>query len=122
MKIKPLYIYGVVVIAGLAVLLFFTSRDNENITADKMPQDDIHKQFNTEQPPGKGNVAPEFYQQLEILRKEVEKTPDDTARVKEYADYLTAAHQFDSAVPYYEQILSKNPKRTDIYFALTYIY
>ncbi len=39
-----------------------------------------------------------------------------------YADYLTAAHQFDSAIPVYEEILAKNPKRTDVYFALTFIY
>jgi len=124
MKIKPLYIYGILIGAALVVLLFFTTRDNgsKDIVNEQMPQDDVHRQFKNDQPPDRSNVSPQFYQELEELRKEVEKNPDDTTKLKEYADYLTAAHQFDSAVPLYEQVLSKNPRRTDIYFALTFIY
>ena len=123
MKIKPLYIYGTLAVAAIIFLIFFTSRDNgESAITDQMPQDEIHKQMENETPPGKGNVSNEFYQQLEMLRKDVEENPADTAKLMRYADYLTAAHQFDSAIPVYEEILAKNPKRTDVYFALTFIY
>jgi len=123
MKIKPLYIYGILAVAAILFLIFFTSRSGSesNLTED-MPQDEIHKQMNTETPPGKGNVSDEFYRQLEMLRKDVEENPSDTAKLMSYADYLTAAHQFDSAIPVYQEILAKNSRRTDVYFALTFIY
>jgi tetratricopeptide (TPR) repeat protein len=124
MKIKPIYIYGVLALAALFVLIFLTDRgtDEPGIAGEGMPQDDIHKQFQTDQMPGKGNVSGEFYQQMEALRQDVEKNPNDTTKLKAYADYLTAAHQYDSAIPIYEQILTQDPRRTDIHFALTFIY
>jgi tetratricopeptide (TPR) repeat protein len=123
MKIKPVYIYGILALGALFVLLFLTNQgsDEPGLSGNKMPQDDVHKQFN-DTPPGKGNVSGEFYAELEKLRKDVEKDPNDTAKIKAYADYLTAAHQFDGAIPLYEEILDKNPRRTDIYFSLTFVY
>lgn len=123
MKIKPIYIYIAIAVAAVLFLILFTGRENEKPEmSENMPQDDIHKQFNQEQPPGKGNVSEEFYRQLEMMRKEVEENPGDTSRLMKYADYLTAAHQFESAIPLYQEILDRNSKRTDVYFALTYIY
>lgn len=123
MKIKPIYIYIAIAVAAVLFLILFTGRENEKPEmSENMPQDDIHKQFNQEQPPGKGNVSEEFYRQLEMMRKEVEENPGDTSRLMKYADYLTAAHQFESAIPLYQEILDRDSKRTDVYFALTYIY
>jgi tetratricopeptide (TPR) repeat protein len=122
MKIKPIYAYGALAVAALVVLIFFTQQDTDKPVTGSMPQDDIHKQFKNEQIPGKENISPEFYQQLEVLRLDVEKNPDDTTKLKAYADYLTAAHQFDAAIPVYQEILIRDPRRTDIYFALTFIY
>jgi tetratricopeptide (TPR) repeat protein len=121
MKIKPIYIYSILAIGALFVLLFLTNQgsDEPGLAGNIMPQDDVHKQFND---PGKGNVSPDFYQELETLRRQVEQSPEDTSKLKAYADYLTAAHQFDGAIPVYEQILSVDKKRTDVYFALTFIY
>jgi cytochrome c-type biogenesis protein CcmH/NrfG len=121
MKIKPLYIYGILAVAAVLVLIFLTNRQEEP-SVNNMPQDDVHSQFRNNQVPGKENISGEFYQQMEALRLDVEKNPDDTTKLKAYADYLTAAHQFDSALPVYQEILDKDPERTDIYFALTFIY
>jgi tetratricopeptide (TPR) repeat protein len=123
MKFKLLYIYGILLVAALFVLLFLTSQSGEDQPmVNRMPQDDVHKQFQNNTPPGKDNISNEFYQQLEELKLEVEKNPSDTMKLKAYGDYLTAAHQFNAAVPVYEEILAKDPRRTDIYFALTFIY
>lgn len=123
MKIKPLYIYTILIIIALIVLVFMTQTGDNSDTAvmENVPQDSIHQQFRN-QSPGKGNVSDEFYQTMETLRRKVEADPDDTTALKEYADYLTAAHQFDGAIPVYQEILKKNDKRTDVYYALTFIY
>lgn len=123
MKIKTLYIYGILAVILIAALLFVVTSQNQTqkLATQNMPQDSAHKQLNNK-PPDKNNVSPQFYQELEVLRKDVEKNPKDTLKLRQYADYLTAAHQFDGAIPAYEDILSVNPKRTDIYFALTFIY
>jgi tetratricopeptide (TPR) repeat protein len=123
MKFKPLHVYAVLAVAALFVLIFLTNQgtDESGLSGSKMPSDEVHQQFQEEQP-GHGNVSSEFYAQLEEVRKQVEKNPNDTAKLKEYGDYLTAAHQFDAAIPVFEEILSKDPRRTDVYFALTFIY
>jgi tetratricopeptide (TPR) repeat protein len=57
-----------------------------------------------------------------MLKEEVEENPKDTLKIREYADFLSAAHQPDEAINYYYNILSVNPKRSDILFSLAYIY
>jgi tetratricopeptide (TPR) repeat protein len=124
MKIKPIYIYGSVVVLAIIFLVFFTSRNDsnipENVQNNQMPDDDIHKGL--QQPPGKDNVSSEVKRHLEMLKKEVEENPKDTLKMREYADFLSAAHQPDEAITYYNNILNVNPKRSDVLFSLAYIY
>ncbi len=124
MKIKPIYIYGSVVVLAIIFLVFFTSRNDsnipENVQNNQMPDDDIHKGL--QQPPGKDNVSSEVKRHLEMLKKEVEENPKDTLKMREYADFLSAAHQPDEAIIYYNNILNVNPKRSDVLFSLAYIY
>lgn len=124
MKLKPVYIYGGVVILAIIFLIFFSpnkdSGTSESAQSNQMPNDDIHKGL--QQPPGKNNVSSEVKRHLEMLKKAVEENPKDTLKMREYADFLSAAHQPDEAVSYYNDILKVNPKRPDVLFSLAYIY
>lgn len=56
------------------------------------------------------------------LKQAVDNNPKDTIKLKEYADFLAAAHKMDEAIQIYDRILKIDPKRTDIYFAVTLLY
>ncbi len=58
---------------------------------------------------------------MDMLKKEVEANPKDTAKIKEYADFIAAAHKPEQAIPYYEKILKVDPRRNDILFSLSMI-
>jgi len=128
MNIKPLYLYGGIAVVAIAFLIFFTTKeDNEipvNINQKEMPEDDIHKGLENpvQNPPGKENVSGEIKHQMEKLKEEVEANPGDTLKVREYADLLAAAHRSEEAVIYYYTILNINPRRTDILNKLAFIY
>ncbi len=126
MKIRPLYIYVALVILAF-VILFFASQNNDSssevpssISGKEMPKDAVHEGL-TENPSG-ANVSKEFKAKMEALKKEVDANPNDTLKMREYADLLTASHQPNKALPYYQKILNKDPKRKDILFSLTFIY
>lgn len=129
MKFKLAYLY-VVLGLGVIVTLFYLSRndtskvENNGIAGEQVPNDEVHKglQDPTKQNPSKSNVSAEVYQKMEALKKDVDANPNDTSRMKAYADFMTAAHKPDEALPYYEKILNSNPKRNDILFNLAMIY
>jgi tetratricopeptide (TPR) repeat protein len=125
MKFKTWYIYIIVVIAAAAVLVFVTSdQKTKQTTETQMPQDEIHKGLKdqTGKSPGKGNVSQEAIHQMEMLKKAAEENPDDTLKLREYADFLAQAHQQDEAIKEYEKILKKDPKRTDILTSIAFIH
>lgn len=130
MKFKLIYLYGVVLVAAVVLLIFFsrgkdsnpdpetTSFQNENI-----PDDDIHNQLKMQESnPTKDNVTENFHKRMGELKQAVENNPDDTLKLKEYADFLAAAHKTEEAIRMYDRILKINPKRTDIYFSITLLY
>ena len=131
MKFKPLYFYGLVLVAVVIILVVVTQQDNveENlsdnkISTEEMPQDDVHSQFRNESndSPSKENLSEEYHQKLAELKKTVEQNPSDTLAIRQYADYLAAAHQNDEAVSNYSKILEIDPSRIDILFNLSFIY
>ncbi|HSP88708.1 MAG TPA: tetratricopeptide repeat protein [Ignavibacteriaceae bacterium] len=128
MKIKPIYLYGGILVLAAAFLFFFTSKNNSidagNIETNEMPDDDIHKDLKnpTQKPPGKENVSTEVKHQLDMLKKSVDENPKDTLKMREYADLLAAAHHPEEAVIYYYQVLNINPRRTDILASLAFVY
>jgi tetratricopeptide (TPR) repeat protein len=130
MKFKPVYLYGLLLIAVIAVIIIATNqRDNkiaamEDIANKEMPQDDVHKNIGKDNPMmhGKVKVNEEVKKQMEEMKAAVDSNPNDTTKVREYADFLLAAHKPDEAIPYYEMILKKDPQRSDIRFSLTFIY
>jgi len=135
-KIKPLYIYlaGIV----LCIILFYIAspKGNKNVSASsmsaspgdvsnqQMPDDSIHKGLMNPiaQKPSKDNVMGSIMQHMEELKNDVEKHPNDTLKMREYADFLNEAHQKDQAIIYYQKILKKDPKRIDILTSLVFIY
>jgi tetratricopeptide (TPR) repeat protein len=123
MKIKLIYIYGVIILVAALYLIFFTGKDHANTSNNsnkEMPQDDIHKGLT--QSPNKENVEENVKHQLDMLKKEVDKNPKDTLAIREYADILAAAHKPDQAIIYYNKVLNVNPARTDILFSLAFVY
>jgi tetratricopeptide (TPR) repeat protein len=130
MKFKPIYLYGILAIVAIAVLIIISVQDNSNptdvsISNDQtMPDDDVHKQLKSQMnnSPGKENVSEEYNKKLADLKDAVEKNPDDTLAMRNYADFLSASHKMNEAIPLYEKILEINPKRADIYFSLALIY
>lgn len=128
MKIKPLYLYGVLGIIIIVILIISIQQVNENSESFKnfnnMPPDDIHKGLNNSmnQNPGSSNVTAETKLKLEELRIAYEKNPDDSVKLLEYADFLLSSHRPDEAIPLYEKLLRIDPLRIDAMFALTSIY
>lgn len=125
MKFKPLYLYGGIAVLAIIFLFFFTSpKDESKDMNNVMPEDEIHKELKNpvQNPPGKENVSEGIKHQMEMMKKEVEENPDDTLKIREYADLLTAAHRSEEAVIYYYNILNINPRRIDIINSLAFIY
>ena len=130
MKFKPIYLYGVVALIAIAILIIVAIQENSNSTdiilSDEqvMPDDDVHKQLKNQMnnSPGKENVSEEYRKRLTELKEAVDKNPSDTLAMRNYADFLSASHKLNEAIPYYEKIIEINPKRADIYFSLALIY
>lgn len=129
MKIKPVYIYGVLTIFVVLILTIssWNSSSGDEVisdTSNKMPADDLHNNLhnNLNQSPGSSNVTSETFHKLEELKDKFESMPDDTLRIREYADFLVMAHKHTEAIPLYEKILREDSNRIDILFSLTFIY
>jgi tetratricopeptide (TPR) repeat protein len=126
MKFRPLYAYLSLILILIVLLVVFTRKNSSQSTADianqEMPNDDIHKGLKNGESPNKSNVSADIIRKMEELKKEAEDNPNDTLKVKEYADFLTEAHKPDEAIKYYQKILKVDPKRTDILFSLSFIY
>jgi len=125
-NIKPLYIY--ITGAVLAVIIFYFISLSTSPTApspmsgnnSQMPQDQIHNGLQNP-PPGKDNVMAGVLQKMEEMKKDVDAHPKDTLKIRQYADFLSEAHQKDKAISYYQKILNVNPKRIDILFTIAYL-
>jgi tetratricopeptide (TPR) repeat protein len=129
MKLKPLYFYLGLVLIAIAYLLVSTQSNNdkrnvEDSTNKEIHSDEIHQGMNLpgQQVPSKSNVSGDILRHMEFLKKAVEESPNDTARLKEYADFLYMAHQNEKALPLYERLVKLKPKDMDARFTLTSIY
>ena len=130
MKFKPVYLYVIIAIAAIAILIVVGLENSGNtkespLTNNQtMPDDDVHKQLMNQgsTAPGKENVSEAYKTKLAELKNAVDENPSDTVALRKYADYLSASHKMSDAIPYYENILTINPRRADIHFALAFIY
>ncbi|MBK7498782.1 MAG: hypothetical protein IPI19_06670 [Ignavibacteriales bacterium] len=129
MKLKPIYLYGLVAaIAIITLIIVSQTTGDEKVVGDisnkEMPMDDVHKNLNKgmmDNPTG-ANVSEEVKHKLDVMKKDVDANPNDTLKIREYADFLAAAHKPDDAIVYYQKILDKDKNRKDVYFALTFVY
>jgi Flp pilus assembly protein TadD len=132
-KFRIAYVYILFVIAAVIVLIIVSDIGNtkaptnnpaNELTAKQMPEDDVHKgvQNPNSPPPSSQNVSESFKHELNSLKNEVDRNPDDTAAMKKYADLLVASHKPRESIALYENILKKNPKRIDILFSLSFVY
>ncbi len=129
MKFKPIYLYGFILIAVVTTLIVVSQSNASketikgDITQKQMPQDDVHKNLSTQQQnPTGANVNQEVFEKLKMMKKLADAKPTDTLKIREYADFLSAAHKPDEAITYYEKILSIDKRRKDIYLAITFDY
>lgn len=131
MKLKIGYIYPAVIIIAIVLLIVFTNKSDKSdsktnldeMSSQQMPDDDIHRGLKSEgSSPSRMNVSKEFQRMMEKLKTSVEQNPNDTVKIKEYADLLSASHKVDEAIPLYEKILKKDAKRTDVLLALSLAY
>ncbi len=135
MKNKMKYLYG-----GLFVFIVFaiwlSTRNEKSSDSDaelhktinisdnaRMPKDEIHNKLNTTKPvPSKNNVTKGFIHEMEMLKKQITKVPDDTVSIKKYAQLLSASHKQSEAIDYYKRILTIDKKRKDILLDLTFVF
>ena len=126
MKIKPLYMYGTVFVIIIAIIVFTSSSNNEEMSKLSspnsemgMPNDSIHSGIKgmTKDSPNKTNVREDFWSKLEESKAKFEANPNDTTAMKKYALLLGMSHQTEKALELYEKILSINPNRVDILLA-----
>lgn len=131
MKFKPLYIYLTAAIVVVAIIVISSLQSSETeATADamqnphaNMPTDDIHGQLGSgDKMPSGSNVRADIIQKMEELKEYVEENPDDTVKIKEYADLLGSAHKISEAMPLYDRLLELNPKRVDVLLIKGYLY
>jgi len=129
MKFKPIYLYGIVAVIAIITLIIVSQTTGDekvggNISNKEMPTDDVHKNLNKgmmDNPTG-ANVSEEVKHKLDVMKKDVDANPNDTLKIREYADFLAAAHRPNEAIIYYQKILDEDKKRKDVYFALTFVY
>ncbi len=130
MKFKPIYLYIIISLA-VVITLFVVSQSSSidettkvDITNKQMPMDDVHKNLNKGmmQDPSGSNVSEEVRHKIDVMKKDVDANPNDTLKLREYADLLAAAHKSEEALLYYQKIVNKDQKRKDIYFAITFVH
>lgn len=126
MKIKPIYLYLILFTSFIVGIILFTNKSNSSSdfsSMQKMPDDDVHRNMGKEgEMPSGSNVIEDARKRLDELKLSYEKNPEDTLRIREYADMLKFAHQPEKAIELYEKILKKDSKRIDILLELTSLY
>ncbi len=131
MKIRPVYIYISVIAIAVIVILYYSKYENSELSQNpssnvdinnqQIPNDSVHAQFNQSNAPSGSNVSEAFKSRMRNLEEYVNENPNDTAKVKEYADLLFSAHNPVKAMEYYKAILEKDPKRTDVLMNLSIV-
>ena len=126
MKFKPLYMYGIIFLIIIVVIILTSSNDKEKLTSvtnpigeKEMPKDAVHQGMDgmSIDGPSKSNVREDFWAKLENSKIVLEKNPNDTLAMKNYAQMLGMSHQTEEAIALYEKILAIDPNRVDILLA-----
>lgn len=129
MKLKPIYLYLFVIIVALITLITISnSNDTSNsemaAVTENIPDDEIHNNITgqSEIGPTRSNVNQSIIDEMNDLGVYVDANPNDTLKIKEYADLLAMAHNEDKALELYNRILSIDKNRTDVITSLAIMY
>lgn len=132
MKIKPLHIYLSLIAIVVLSIVFFSSGEKTNsgienrpiVKKDKMPNDEVHQKNNSldSQAPTKENVNNDIVSKMNILEKEFANGSTDTVKMLELANMLTAGHQIEKGLIYYNKILEIDSNREDILLQLAFVH
>jgi tetratricopeptide (TPR) repeat protein len=127
MKLKPLYIYIGIIIVALITIILISDEDEKEESVEisdtsQIPDDDIHKSFESNGQPSSTNVTSEFKNKMNELESYIAENPSDTVKLREYAELLAAAHNKDKAVELYNKILKIDNKRIDVFSQLAILY
>lgn len=68
------------------------------------------------------NAAAKLSQRLAEFKNAIDSNPQDTLKMREYANLLGGAHRDQEAAKVFENILAIGPNRIDVMLVLTYIY
>jgi tetratricopeptide (TPR) repeat protein len=123
-KLKPIYIYLIIIAVALITIISISSSDEVNTTADlgNTPNDEVHNSIMQQGgEPNGSNVNSEIFDRMKKYEEQITQNPSDTTTMKEYAELLFAAHKQEKAVELYEKILSADPNRIDILKMLSII-
>ena len=132
MKIKPLHIYIALIVVVILSIVFFSTGEKSNspvennalTNKDKMPNDEVHQNINSldSQAPTKENVNNDVVSKMNILEKEFQSGSTDTVKMLELANMLTAGHQIEKGIIYYNKILEIDPNRDDVLLQLAFVH
>lgn len=124
MKLKPIYIYLIIIAVALITIISISSSEEVNRSADlnNIPNDEVHNSIMQQggEPTG-NNVNSEIFDRMKKYEDQITQNPSDTATMKKYAELLFAAHKQEKAVELYEKILSADPNRIDMLKTLSII-
>jgi len=129
MKLKPIYIYLSVIIVALITLVIISNSDDNTkvekaVSNSNIPADENRNSFEGQSNigPSGSNVSSTIRTKMNDLDEYVTANPNDTLKVKEYADLLAVAHNQEKALLLYNSILDIDPNRTDILTNLAIMY
>jgi len=117
MKNRLPYIYLLSFIVCAVTILFVGWKLNHssNLSNDGKKIESINKN-------GMNDAAANISQKLAELKREIDNNPQDTLKMKEYANLLGGVHNDREAAKVFENILLIGPNRIDVMLVLTYIY
>lgn len=113
MKNRTINIYLLLIVCAATIIFIGRSRYNKSNTANdgaRKVRADFH------------NTDAIISQRLGELKKEIDSNPQDTLKMKEYANMLGGVHRDEEAAKVFENILLIGPKRIDVMLVLSYIY
>jgi cytochrome c-type biogenesis protein CcmH/NrfG len=108
----------------IAAIIFVLRRDSGRMMKSNMQSQQSDKPFPAEEPkaPSRENVAKDFSQQLESLKRSVEKDPKNVSHLTMLATMLMDGHNPKEAIQYFERVRKIEPKNIPILLDLTLCY
>ena len=112
MKHRSLNIYLLLFFVSVATIIFIGRTINHKSDSESTNS----KHDNAD------NAASKLSQRLAEFKNAIDKNPQDTIKMREYANLLGKAHRDQEAAKVFENILAIGPNRIDVMLILTYIY